>query len=187
MQNTSRPHFGSLLAATALGLALTGCAMGTHDGHSELIARAQLNATKVEQPQATQPVVGVIEFAQRKDGSTQVTAEVKNLKPNAVHGFHVHEKGDCSAPDGMSAGGHFNPTQRQHGAPGQGHVGDLPALQADAKGTARVQYVSPDIRLAGAHSIIGKAVIVHRDPDDIHAQPAGNSGPRLACGVVSKG
>lgn len=172
--------------AAGLGLAVSGCSIGPSTGSlPEQVAQAPLRATQVDQPLAAKPVEGMVRFASMKDGATRVTGEIKNLKPNSVHGFHIHEKGDCSAPDAMSAGGHYNPTGAQHGAPGHGHIGDLPALQADAMGTAKVQYVSHTIKLTGPDSIVGKGLIVHKDPDDINAQPAGNSGPRLACGVIA--
>ncbi|MGB3067893.1 MAG: superoxide dismutase family protein [Ottowia sp.] len=188
MRTISHTHrlAGVLAAASILGLVATGCSINPATGSlPEQSAQVQVRATRVDQPLAAKPVEGMIRFAEMKDGSTRITGEVKNLKPNSIVGFHIHEKGDCSAPDGMSAGAHFNPTGMQHGAPGHGHIGDLPALQADAMGTAKVQYVSQGIKLAGPNGVVGKAVIVHRDPDDINAQPAGNSGPRLACGVIS--
>jgi Cu-Zn family superoxide dismutase len=118
----------------------------------------------------------------------QVTAEVRGLKPNAEHGFHVHDKGDCSAPDAMSAGGHFNPGGKPHGHHGQAerHAGDMPSLKADATGVARLNWSSTLLGVgAGPANVIGRAVIVHRDPDDYVTQPTGNSGPRLACGVIA--
>lgn len=176
----------AVLAAIGLGMVVSGCSISPRTGSlPEQSAQAQLRATQVDQPLAAKPVEGVIRFAEMKDGATRITGEVKNLKPNSVHGFHIHENGDCSAPDAASAGGHFNPTGMMHGSPARGHLGDLPALQADAMGTAKIQYVSTNIKLTGPNSVTGKAVIVHRDPDDINAQPAGNSGPRLACGVIS--
>ena len=118
-----------------------------------------------------------------------VTAEVKGLKPNAEHGFHIHEKGDCSSGDGMSTGGHFNPTAQAHGAHGVGshHTGDLPSLKADANGVAKLAFESTTISVeSGTTNIIGKGLIVHRDPDDYKTQPTGNAGPRLACAVIQK-
>ena len=119
-----------------------------------------------------------------------VSGEVRGLRPNAEHGFHVHEKGDCSSGDGMSAGGHFNPTGAPHGQHGAGphHAGDLPNLRADASGVARFSYESSMITVgSGATDVIGKGLIVHRDPDDYRTQPTGNSGARLACAVIQKG
>lgn len=129
---------------------------------------------------------GRARFGQRGD-VVVITAEVRGLKPNAEHGFHVHEKGDCSAPDAMSAGGHFNPGGKPHGHHGQPerHAGDLPNLKADANGVATLRFESTLITVAeGPASVIGRGLIVHRDPDDYRTQPAGNSGPRLACAVI---
>ena len=118
-----------------------------------------------------------------------VTAEVRGLKPNSEHGFHVHEKGDCSAPDAMSAGGHFNPGGKPHAhhAQAERHAGDMPNLKADAEGVAKFSFSSDGLSAASgaANSVVGRAVVVHRDPDDFKTQPAGNSGPRIACGVVA--
>jgi Cu-Zn family superoxide dismutase len=105
------------------------------------------------------------------------------------HGFHVHETGDCSAPDGTSAGGHFNPEGVDHGLPGgEGkHLGDLGSIEANAEGLAEVSKHAGGFSMeAGENSIAGLAVIVHADPDD-GGQPTGNAGARLACGVVPGG
>ncbi len=122
-------------------------------------------------------------------GKVTVRGEVRGLKPNAEHGFHVHEKGDCSSGDGMSTGGHFNPNARPHGQLGHSshHAGDLPALKADAAGVARFSFDSGSITVAGgAADVVGKGLIVHRDPDDYKTQPTGNSGARIACGVIAR-
>jgi Cu-Zn family superoxide dismutase len=122
-------------------------------------------------------------------GKVLVSGEVRGLKPNAEHGFHVHEKGDCSSGDGMSTGGHFNPAGAPHGNHGTGmhHAGDLPSLKADASGVARFSFESSTITVgSGMTDIVGKGLIVHRDPDDYKTQPTGNSGPRLACAVISR-
>jgi Cu-Zn family superoxide dismutase len=102
------------------------------------------------------------------------------------HGFHIHEKGDCSAPDASSAGGHFNPSTHPHAArdAAMRHVGDLGNLKADPYGLARVDFVDTQISLSGPDSIIGKAVIIHEKADDFTTQPTGNAGARQACGVI---
>lgn len=118
-----------------------------------------------------------------------VSGEVRGLKPNAEHGFHVHEKGNCSSGDGMSTGGHFNPTGAAHGNHGMGthHAGDLRSLKADASGVARFSFESATIAVgSGVTDIVGKGLIVHRDPDDYTTQPTGNAGPRLACAVIAR-
>ncbi|HYA76917.1 MAG TPA: superoxide dismutase family protein [Burkholderiaceae bacterium] len=113
-------------------------------------------------------------------GGVHLDAKVSGLTPG-VHGFHIHETGDCSAVDASSAKGHFNPTGRPHGS----HLGDLPDLTADASGTASLSADVPGLTLDdAATSIMGRAFVVHADPDDHVSQPAGNSGKRVACGVI---
>jgi Cu-Zn family superoxide dismutase len=116
-----------------------------------------------------------------------VRGRVSGLKPNQEHGFHVHEKGDCSSGDGMSSGGHLNPDGKPHGPQNAAHhVGDLPALKADASGTAQFQArVAGTVLGTGAADLAGKALIVHAAPDDYTTQPTGNSGARIACGLIS--
>ena len=132
---------------------------------------------------------GNITFTQQGT-AVLVSGEVRGLAPNKEHGFHVHEKGDCSSGDGLSAGGHFNPTGKAHGAHdhSEHHAGDLVSLRADANGVAKFSYTSTTISVgSGVTDVIGRGLIVHRDPDDFKTQPTGNSGPRLACAVISKG
>ena len=94
---------------------------------------------------------------------------------------------DCSAPDATSAGGHFNPDTKAHGMPGSGsnHAGDMPNIKSDANGNAVYSTkISGFAVNSGPTGILGKSVVVHRDPDDYKSQPAGNSGPRIACGLI---
>jgi len=130
-------------------------------------------------------VSGNVTFTQIGD-KVLVEARVTGLSPGA-HGFHVHESGDCSAPDAASAKGHFNPDAKPHGHQGgsEHHAGDLPNLVADAKGNASATAESAVISLGSdSHGIIGRSVVIHADPDDYTSQPAGNSGKRIACGTV---
>jgi superoxide dismutase, Cu-Zn family len=168
-----------VIAASALCIAaLTGCASKSA-GPS---AQAELKSTQGNTAN------GWVRFEQ-SGSQVLVTAEVRGLKPSSENGFHVHEKGDCSAPDATSAGGHFNPGTKPHAHYGQGerHAGDMPNLKADANGVAKYSFSSDTLSAASgaANSVVGRAVVVHRDPDDYKSQPAGNSGPRIACGVVS--
>lgn len=130
---------------------------------------------------------GTASFTQKGD-KVLVVAKVAGLTPGS-HGFHIHEKGDCSSGDGMSAGGHFNPLGRPHAHPSTSdrHAGDLPTLVADAAGNASLSVELDVITVgAGPADVIGKGVIVHKDPDDFKTQPTGNSGARVACGVVRR-
>ena len=123
------------------------------------------------------------------DDGILVSAEVGGLS-EGLHGFHIHETGDCSAPDALSAGGHYNPADAPHGAPeapgAERHVGDLGNLEAGADGRARYERVDSVLTLSGPTSIVGKAVIVHAGQDDFTTQPTGDAGPRLACGVIER-
>ena len=146
-------------------------------------------ATAVLMPTTGNAVKGQVQFVQMGT-KVLVSGEIMGLKPNAEHGFHLHDKGDCSSGDGMSTGGHFNPEGVAHGAHNHSvhHAGDLPSLKADANGTARFSFETTTLAVgSGKTDVIGHGVIVHRDPDDYTTQPTGNSGPRLACGVVTKG
>ena len=127
---------------------------------------------------------GEITFTQDAKG-VHVTGSFTGLA-FGEHGFHIHEKGDCSAPDGSSAGGHFNPTSSHHAArdAAERHTGDLGNLKADPYGMGRLDFIDEKISLDGPNSIIGKAVIIHEKADDFQTQPTGNAGSRLACGVI---
>ena len=132
---------------------------------------------------------GVVSFSRQSQG-VLVTGEVRGLAPNKEHGFHIHDKGDCSSGDGMSTGGHFNPLAKSHGAHdhSEHHAGDLVSLKADANGVAKFSYTSTTITIGeGATDVLGHGLIVHRDADDFKTQPTGNSGPRIACAVIAKG
>ncbi len=116
-------------------------------------------------------------------GGVHIEVKASGLTPG-VHGFHVHELGDCSAPDASSAKGHFNPGGKPHGA----HAGDLPDLKADASGAAHLSADVQGVELGdGSTSILGRALVIHADPDDHKTQPSGNSGKRVACGVIKAG
>ncbi|XP_015595570.1 superoxide dismutase [Cu-Zn] isoform X2 [Cephus cinctus] len=136
-------------------------------------------------------VNGAITFTQSAtNGPVTVTGTISGLK-EGLHGFHVHEKGDLSSGC-TSAGGHFNPNGQNHGAPGDAvrHVGDLGNIQANSEGIATVNITDTVISLSGANNILGRAVVVHEDADDLGkgnhslSLTTGNAGARLACGVI---
>lgn len=119
--------------------------------------------------------------------AVRVTVDASGVPPG-VHGFHVHEKGDCSAPDATSAGGHFNPGNEPHGAPNAGahHAGDFGNVEANPESRVNVSYIMHGVTLgSGTSSIAGKAIVLHADPDDLKTQPTGNAGGRIACGVIT--
>lgn len=131
-------------------------------------------------------VGGSVWFSQQ-GANVRVVARVTGLTPNQEHGFHVHETGDCSAPDAMSAGGHFNPGGQPHGPQSAPHHGgDMPSLKADANGNAEATFMMEGVTVdTGAAGVMGKAVIVHTQPDDYKTQPTGNAGGRIACGLIA--
>jgi superoxide dismutase, Cu-Zn family len=128
-------------------------------------------------------VAGTVTFTQSGD-SVQVVADITGLTPGK-HAFHIHEFGDCSAADASSAGSHFNPAHKPHGAPDapERHVGDLGNLEADSAGKAHLDLKSNLLKFSGENSILGRGVIVHEKVDD-WSQPVGNAGGRVACGVI---
>lgn len=162
-----------------LGVALAACTTPPAPAPGPR-AEAQLQA------RSGSAVSGTVSFNQ-EGGRVRVVARVAGLTPNQEHGFHVHEKGDCSSADGLSTGGHFNPTGQPHGAPDRPHHGgDMPALKADAKGNAEATLMLDGVTLGtGPADLLGKAVIVHAKPDDYTTQPTGNAGGRVACGVIA--
>jgi len=146
-------------------------------------------ATAQLQPTKGSKTFGEATFEQVGD-KVRVVVFVQGLKPGQEHGLHVHEAGDCSSGDGMSAKGHFNPHGKPHGHHGSAerHAGDLPSLKANKEGRANVQVDLDVITVApGPASIIGRGLIVHADPDDYKTQPTGNAGARIACGVIQSG
>ena len=139
------------------------------------------------QPKSGSDVTGEVQFTETKDG-VLVVATVEGLA-EGKHGIHIHETGDCSAPDASSAGGHYTPQDDPHGAPenpaGERHLGDLGNLTADASGAATYRHTDEQLTLTGRHSIIDQAVVVHAEPDDLTSQPSGSAGARVACGVIT--
>jgi Cu-Zn family superoxide dismutase len=141
-------------------------------------------AIAVLHPTAGNNVSGTVTFAASGD-TVKVVADITGLTPGK-HGFHIHEFGDCSDPKAASAGGHFNPSHKQHGAPDASdrHAGDLGNIEADASGKAHLELTDSVMKLSGSDSIIGHAVIVHEKADDLKTQPTGDAGGRVACGVI---
>ncbi len=156
-----------------------------------LVAAFSLSSTVYSQtaicklnPTEGNKVTGTITFTKTADG-VRIVADVEGLS-KGKHGFHIHEFGDCSSKDGSSAGGHFNPHSKDHGAPHDTdrHSGDMGNIDANEKGVGHLEYVDKTISLTGDDSIIGKSVIVHANEDDLKSQPTGNAGGRIACGII---
>lgn len=167
----------ALLLVMIFGVALTGCSRRGAPGEVK-------EAIAVMNPTEGSKVRGTVSLVKSGKG-VRLTANIQGLAPG-LHGFHIHEFGDCSSPDANSAGGHFNPADAPHGAPNaeKRHAGDLGNIEADKTGQARLEVTDGMLKLEGPESIIGRAIIVHAQPDDFKTQPTGNAGARLACGVI---
>lgn len=128
---------------------------------------------------------GVVNFRRSGDGIV-VSAHIEGLDANTSHGFHIHQFGDCTAPDGTSAGGHFNPSGERHGSrhDEERHVGDLGNLESNAQGIATLEYVDDRLTMDGAQTILGRGMIVHAQADDYETQPTGDAGGRIGCGII---
>jgi len=130
---------------------------------------------------------GIVRFTEESKG-VRVVADIEGLAPSSKHGFHVHEYGDCSAPDATSAGSHFDAAgTKHHGMPSDAmkHTGDMGNIEADAGGKAHYEITLEGATINGAQApILGRAVIVHANPDDF-SQPVGNAGGRIGCGVIA--
>jgi Cu-Zn family superoxide dismutase len=174
------------LAALALSACATHPGPHSHDGeHPAAMMGGRMAAASLSPTQGSS-VRGLIVFHEM-DGHLLVHAQLSGLNPGAEQGFHVHEVGSCASTDGSSAGGHFNPDGQPHGPQAAAHhAGDLPALKADASGRVDQKFTLTGPTLAdGPKSLVGRSVIVHAQPDDYTTQPTGNSGARLACGVIA--
>ncbi|HEX2059197.1 MAG TPA: superoxide dismutase family protein [Thermoanaerobaculia bacterium] len=128
---------------------------------------------------------GTVLLTQLGDGSVEVRVNLTGV-PAGVHGFHIHEKGDCG-DNGNAAGGHYNPTNVAHGAPNADphHAGDWGNVTADAQGNVNARFVTRSVTVTeGPTTAVGHAIILHANPDDLTTQPTGNAGARIACGVV---
>ena len=178
-----------LPAAAALALALPVLAASqerpapaAHD-HG-MAAPAVAKGVAVLASAAGDDVAGAVWFT-KAAGGVQVKAKITGLAPG-THGFHIHEFGDCSAPDFTSAGSHFNPMSQPHAGPQAEarHVGDLGNITAGADGVATVDVTDKQLAFDGHHGVIGRAVVVHAKADDLKTQPTGDAGGRLACGVI---
>lgn len=193
-----------LLVPAVLAAALAACGGGSNDGDNVAAEADRAGESAVQTPASdAAAAAGAAAMLEPTDGNQtrgelrfaavgdriEVTGTISGLPGNSTHGFHVHETGDCSAPDATSAGGHFNPASTDHGRVGQGehHAGDSDNITADADGNATVQgwLEGATVGDGAATDIVGKAVIVHADEDDYATQPTGNAGDRLACGVIA--
>lgn len=155
-------------------------AQGADDTNAVVSAVARMKPTQGNK------VSGVVYFEPTSDG-VLVRATLMGLTPGSLHGFHIHEKGDCSAPDATSAGGHYAPEGHPHGLPPSAprHAGDMGNVVADEEGSVKVERTFDSFALEGDTSVVGLAVIVHAQ-EDKGTQPTGAAGARVACGVIER-
>lgn len=167
------------LICTLIALVAAGCASLGMSGKPTAVANLE--------PTTGNSARGTVTFTQDGD-EVRVRATLTGLRPGAEHGFHMHEKGDCSSGDGMSTGGHYNPLGKPHGPQNADHhAGDMPSLKADDYGNANASFELKGVAIgSGPADLVGKGLIVHRDPDDYKTQPTGNAGPRIACAVIQR-
>jgi Cu-Zn family superoxide dismutase len=170
----------ALALLTAFALLLAGCA-GL--GARVTSATADLKNTPGQ-------TVGTATFTE-VSGGVRIVVEVRGLPPGEK-GVHIHEVGKCDPPGFTTAGGHFNPGKRQHGLrnPGGPHAGDLPNIRVEADGNGRLETTTSRVTLSGGPTSLfdgdGSALVVHAAPDDFQTDPTGNSGARIACGVITR-
>ncbi|KAF1029205.1 MAG: Superoxide dismutase [Cu-Zn] [Burkholderia plantarii] len=172
-QRFDRATGATALAALAAMVLLNGC--------TSFASSHEKRADALLQPTVGSQARGVLSFVERPDG-VQVTYNFAGLPPNSDHALQVHERGDCNAADGESAGPVFAPAADRLRA-GARVAGDLGNIHADANGVAAGFIVAPDVALDGVRSVLGRSVLLHRDSSD-PAFPQHGAGPGLACGVV---
>jgi superoxide dismutase, Cu-Zn family len=177
-----------IVVVSALATALAACASAPPPKPPEPVPQHRVQRAEAKMAPASASLVSGRLAITALDGGVRIHGELGGLAKGGTHAIHVHERGDCSAADGSAAGAHFNPAGTAHGRAGVDphHLGDMDNLHANGQGVAHV-----DIRLQGvtlgsgaANDILGRAIIVHANPDDYASQPAGNAGARVACGVI---
>ncbi len=191
---------GTLLLVFVMAVTLTSVSCRERDPYPPPVPRTAADAGQTNSPQAPrmeavanlQPtegnqVSGTVTFTEMERG-VHVVGQLTGLPQAGPFGFHVHEVGDCSAPDATSAGGHYNPHGTPHGSPDAPaqlrHAGDLGNIVAREDGSAQYERIDHVLQLSGPDSIIGRSVLVHAHHDDLVSQPTGEAGARLACGVI---
>lgn len=176
-----------LVLATCTALGIAGC--GTTPPSPAAPAPVERDAVANLASASGSLVSGRLQVMAMGANAVHIAGDIGGLAPGSSHGFHVHEKGDCSAADASSAGGHFNPAGSPHGRMDDGphHAGDIDNIVANAQGVAHVNMHVPGVTLGtgAANDVAGRAIIVHADPDDYASQPSGNAGKRVACGVIT--
>lgn len=175
-----------LLPLLLVAGALAACRPPARDGHASGGFPVVTEAVAVLRPTEGNDVHGIVRFVQEGD-RVRVEARITGLPPNSRHGFHIHEFGDATSPDGKSAGGHYNPEGHDHAGPAisRRHAGDLGNVEADAEGTAVLTLTLDNVSISGHRNpILGRGVILHAGEDDLATQPTGGAGARIGIGVI---
>lgn len=182
----------NLIVLSCITLLLSGCGLfGMFEEEEQLpVAAPQSLKATADIVDAEGNEIGQMELT---EGSNGVLISLGLTKiPEGEHGIHIHEVGKCEKPTFETAGAHFNPLQKQHGVdnPKGPHLGDLPNISPEADGTVQVEFTARNLTLEPGmeNSILdkdGSAIVIHEDPDDYKTDPAGNSGARIACGVIT--
>lgn len=179
----------SLIAGALFGasLLLAGCPAHTPDvKNPPPVGGDGPTAVTTLEARSSSAISGQASFTQVGD-KVRVVVEVSGATAGQ-HGLHIHETGDCSAPDAKSAGGHFNPHKMDHGSPDKSprHAGDFGNITVGDDGKGKLELTVEQLTvLPGDSSVVGKALVLHEKPDDVTTQPSGNSGARIGCGVIN--
>ena len=172
------------LILISISATLTGCERMYQ--HPSVPTIATTEAKAVIYSSNDSGITGEAVFTQNGDQIT-FTVEIQGATPG-LHAVHIHEHGDCSAPDGTSAGGHWNPTGVAHGKWGEGefHLGDIGNINVSEDGTGNISLTTDlwEIGTGSDVDVVGKSIIVHADADDFISQPSGAAGARIGCGVI---
>ena len=180
-------HFGIkallLLMLVGVSIALVSCGLIQEVGTSPTPSK---QAIAVIGPTSGSDLTGTAIFTQNGDTIT-LTIEIQNVSPG-LHAVHIHATGDCSAPDGTSAGGHWNPTNVAHGKWGEGefHLGDIGNITVSEEGIGTIELTTNlwEMGTGSDLDIVGRGIIVHAGADDFTSQPSGNAGARIGCGAI---
>ncbi|RKD76461.1 Cu-Zn family superoxide dismutase [Sinobaca qinghaiensis] len=181
------------LFTAAFILILAACgSSGAEDEDDEIASEGGQYTASVDMINSEEEEAGTAEIVQAEDGNVTIQLDLSGLPADSTHGIHLHQTGECTAPDFESAGDHFNPTDAEHGTDSEGgpHVGDLPNIETDENGEVTTELDASDEIIVDRmedNSLFdddNTALVVHENADDYETQPSGDSGDRIACGVV---